>query len=92
LDLYSEEDQCEALTAALNEVVAKDYKGKYPPDRAFERVVAEEEFFTFIWLSSFFKKKMYLKSCFHESDDLEGEDLFVFSLHEDRPHCKKGRR
>lgn len=86
LDLFSREDQDEALRAAFSEVTAQHYSGKRPPERAFECAVKDEEIFTFIWQSVFFRKKMYLKFCFHDSSEFEGEYLCVLSLHEDQPH------
>jgi hypothetical protein len=92
LGLFSKEEQDEALRAAFSEVTAKHYSGKRPPERAFECAVRDEEIFTFIWQSLFFKKKMYLKFCFHDSSEFEGEQLFIFSLHEDQPHRSAARK
>ena len=92
LALFSEEEQREGLRAALNEVTAKSYSGRHPPERAFECAVKNEEIFTFRWQSAFFKKKMYLKFCFHDSDEYEGEDLYIFSLHEDQPGNRVTRK
>jgi hypothetical protein len=92
LGLFSKEAQDEALRAAFSEVTAKQYSGKRPPERAFECAVRDEEIFTFVWQSPFFKKKMYLKFCFHDSSEFEGHQLYIFSLHEDQPHRSAARK
>lgn len=90
LELFTPEEQVEALRAAFAEVKSNKYCGHHPPDRAFETVVKDEEIFTFKWQSGYFSKKMYLKFCFCDSVEFEGEELFVFSLHEDQPERRKG--
>jgi hypothetical protein len=94
LGLFSKEAQDEALRAGFSEVTAKHYSGKRPPEVAFECAVKDEEIFTFIWQSQFFKKKMYLKFCFHDSLEFEGQQLYVFSFHEDQPHrsVRRGKK
>ena len=92
LELFSKEAQDEGLRAAFSEVTARQYSGKRPPERAFVCAVKDEEIFTFVWQSSFFKKKMYLKFCLHDSSEFEGEQLCIFSLHEDQPHRSIARK
>ncbi len=92
LALFSKEDQDEALRAAFSEVTAQHYNGKRPPERAFECAVKDEEIFTFVWQSEFFRKKMYLKFCFHDTTEFEGENWCIFSLHEDQPHRSVARK
>jgi hypothetical protein len=79
LSLFTQEEQNEAISTALLEVSANDYRGLRPPAEAFEQCVRGEEMFDFKWESKFFKRKMYLKFC------LVGNELWIFSLHEDRP-------
>jgi hypothetical protein len=86
LCLVSEHEQNEGLRAAFSEIDAKKYSGKRPPERAFICAVKDEEIFTFVWDSAYFRKKMYLKFCFHDSREFEGDNLYIISLHEEQPH------
>ncbi|HMF76404.1 MAG TPA: hypothetical protein VK604_12140 [Bryobacteraceae bacterium] len=79
LDLFSLEEQMEALGAALREISPEDYAGSHPPSKSYERLTRERELFAFSWNSEHFKKKMYFKFC------LVNTTLFVFSLHESTP-------
>ena len=89
LDLYSTEEQMEALHAALDEIKAGNYRGARPPDKSYEPAVWGEDLFPFSWASKYFGRDMYVKFCLDKID--EGDFvLYIFSLHEDRPG--KGRR
>jgi len=92
LGLYSEEEQCDGLRAALSEVNAKNYTGRRPPERSFLSSLKDEELFTFVWNSAYFGKKMYPKFAICDSEEFEGESLVIFSLHEDEPHRKVARK
>ena len=89
LGLYSGKEQLQGLAQAFAEASPAHYRGIRPPPRAFERVVVDEEMFEFKWTSLFFRRKMYLKFCLPRSNNRI--DLFVFSLHEDRPAIKRSR-
>src|SRR5258708_7918741 len=68
-ELFSADEQMEALERALAEVTAAHYRGISPPAKAFERIVMNEERFVFIWTSPTFEKKMYLKFCLPKSSN-----------------------
>jgi hypothetical protein len=89
LDLFLAEEQHEAVAYALQEVQPKNYQGKSPPERSFEQCIVGQELFVFVWDSSFFAKRMYLKFCIPKASTTEEELLWLLSLHSDRPASRK---
>lgn len=82
LNLFTYDEQFDALRAALREICATHYKGVRPPAKSYEPKTLEDDLFSFAWESDYFGEMMYFKFCLHQSgDDL---DLYVFSLHKDR--------
>ena len=55
-----------AVLEALKEITPRDYRGDYPPERAYEPAVKDAELFPFCWQSTSRKTLMYIKFCFHE--------------------------
>ena len=84
LNLFSTDEIKCGVSSALREATARDYKGKHPPERAFEHLVLGKELFEFAWRSDHFNQKIYLKFCLPDSND--EPKLAVLSLHVDRPN------
>ena len=83
LDLFTKEEQRKGLTAALNEICSKDYKGSHPPQKAYEVGIKDKELFAFCFDSTFLKCRVYLK--FVELGNEKGPGLSIVSFHKDRP-------
>jgi len=62
----------------LKEIQPKDYKGKHPPERSYEKTIKGKELFAFLWWSPTLKKTMYLKFA------LIGGVFWYVSLHADK--------
>lgn len=75
LNCYTEEEQNQALEAALNEVQPGHYTGPRPPGKSHEEACKEAEMFAFAWESRHFACPMYVKFAFVQ------ETLFLISLH-----------
>jgi hypothetical protein len=84
LDLFLQEEQIQAVEAALMEVAPEHYAGAYPPLKSYEPATQKKELFAFCWESQYFRKTMYLKFCLGETR------LYIFSLHQSAP--KRSRR
>lgn len=59
----------------LEEISLDDYKGKRPPERSYEPLIAHCELWAFAWHSLLFKNQMYLKFA------LKNEIFYLVSLH-----------
>ncbi|MGH9582755.1 MAG: hypothetical protein ACRD4O_07465 [Bryobacteraceae bacterium] len=88
LNLFTSEEQHQALRAALHEATPDDYDGGRPPVKSYEPATLGRDLFAFAWESEYFEQCMYLKYCLVAGPD-EENTLYVFSLHE----CwRKGRK
>lgn len=63
----------------LNEISLVDYSGGLPPQRSYERAIANCELWAFSWNSIKLGQKMYLKFA------LKKGRFFLVSIHKDRP-------
>ena len=82
LNLFSTEEQVEALDAALQEITPQDYSGARPPEKSYESGVRDDELFAFAWTSQYFRRRMYFKFCIHKEGD--SRTLYVASLHKEK--------
>jgi hypothetical protein len=73
------------LPAILSEIQPKDYQGKRPPDKSYERPILDCDLFAFRWSSKVFGCRMYLKYA------IKGGYLWIVSLHRHRASEKGGQ-
>lgn len=79
LEVFGELEQRRALLQALEEIVAKDYRGTFPPELSYEDECKDAPLFPFAWISkSRGNSPMYLKFAFHN------DRLVVISFHRQR--------
>jgi len=67
------------LCCILDEVKIEHYVGAHPPRKSYEPIIKGGELFEFKWTCRIFGCDTYLKYC------LKGENLYLVSLHKDRP-------
>ena len=84
LELFTEQEQLDALRAAAAEIRPEYYVGGRPPARSYERATTGADLFAFGWMSEHFERRMYFKFCLLACESGRPPDLYVFSLHEDR--------
>jgi hypothetical protein len=90
LNLYAADEQLKALAAALQEITARDYSGKHPPEKSYEAGMRDDDLFAFAWDSAYFRKRMYFKFCLHK-DNVDDFSLRVASLHRENPRKREER-
>jgi hypothetical protein len=89
LNLFSSQEQSDALLAALQEITPQNYSGARPPDKSYEVEVRGDDLFAFAWTSNYFGRRMYFKFCLH-ADGEGNHSLCVASLHKENIGKKKG--
>lgn len=75
LGLDTAEEQTAALSDALGEVTPDHYNGFYPPEKAYEPGVRDEDLWVFFWESRSRCCKMWFRFC------LKKGMLYVVSFH-----------
>ena len=84
LDLnFLVEELSDRLPEILSEIGPRNYQGRRPPEKSYERSILDYELFAFRWLSKVFGCRMYLKFAIKE------DALWIVSLHRHRA-IKKG--
>ena len=78
MDLGDAKEVWDLILKLLPEITAKDYEGRRPPEKAYEKAILGKELFPFCWDSTILKKRMYLKFV------LDGDILYYVSLHESK--------
>lgn len=61
LDLDGAEEVWGLIGELLEEITPNDYSGTRPPQKSYERAIAERELIAFSWQSVKMGKKMYIK-------------------------------
>ncbi len=78
LEIESQVQLWKLILELLDEISPKDYVGRKPPDKSYEKLIDGQELFAFCWNSAKLQKKMYIKFALKE-----GRYYYV-SLHRSR--------
>lgn len=78
LNLGDAKEVWELILNLLPEITSKDYEGRRPPEKAYEKGILGKELFPFCWNSNLLKKRMYLKFV------LDCDIFYYVSLHESK--------
>lgn len=73
-----------ALLEVMNEVTPEHSVGKRPPDKSYESKIIGCDLFTFKLFSSYLNEDIYIKFAFNN------DELWISSLHKDRPEKRGG--
>jgi hypothetical protein len=82
LNLFSGQEQTDALRVALQEITPPDYSGARPPEKSYESAVRDDDLFAFARTSKYFRRRMYFKFCIHKEDEGVGI-VYIASLHKE---------
>ncbi len=78
LDMRDSDDIWQLIRGLLEEISPKDYAGGKPPQKSYEKAIANCELFAFCWWSKTLGKQMYIKFALRQNR------YFYVSLHESR--------
>jgi hypothetical protein len=78
LDIADSNDVWKLIRELLDEISPDDYRGSKPPQKSYEKIIADSELLAFSWWSPKLEKKMYIKFV------LKNERYYYVSLHECR--------
>jgi hypothetical protein len=78
LEIGDSDEIWELILLLLEELQLTDYKGGHPPQKSYERAIAECELWAFSWTSPRLKKQMHLKFALREGI------FYYVSLHESK--------
>lgn len=73
------------LPKLLGEITPNDYVGQQPPQKSYENSIVNCELFAFSWISNMLGCHTYLKFA------IKSEELWLVSLHQDRPKTEGAR-
>lgn len=84
LDIDDTNDIWKLISELLKEILPKDYKGTRPPQKSYEKAVADCELMAFSWWSFKLGKQMYIKFV------LKNAQYYYISLHQCRSIEQEG--
>ncbi|NGX34956.1 MAG: hypothetical protein K1060chlam1_01321 [Candidatus Anoxychlamydiales bacterium] len=67
LEIESPNQIWKLILELLDEISPKDYAGRRPPQRSYEKTIENRELFAFCWNSLKLRKKMYIKFALKEN-------------------------